>query len=207
MNFWHVFACRTGKERAAAQELGRRGLLPFVPVLPVKYRQGKRYWRPLALPGYVLVQIEGLTPKVLRQVLSAEFANGEKCVRREIGRASVQQMLDFLQFIQSLKEVLTVKQSVKPGDMVRVKFGPMEGKLAQVQSVKGARVNLLIELFKVEVKADAIQLEDSGTSPSISLCKNANQCTTLRRDGGRSSAAGGQSRLSPSGVAACLKLG
>jgi transcription antitermination factor NusG len=195
MIFWHVFACRPGKERAAAQELGRRGLLPLVPVLPIKFRRGNRYWRPLALPGYVLIQIETLTPKVLRQVLSAEFNTGEKCVRKEIGRATIQQMLEFLQFIQSLKEVLTVKQSVKPGDVVRVKFGPMEGKLAQVQSVKGDRVNLLIELFKVEVKADAIQLEDNTTSASKSLHKTANQGTTIRRDGGRSSAAGGQSRL------------
>jgi transcription antitermination factor NusG len=195
MIFWHVFACRPGKERAAAQELGRRGLLPFVPVLPIKFRQGNRYWRPLALPGYVLVQIEGLTPKILRQILSADFSNGEKCVRKEIGRATIPQMLAFLQFIESLKEVLTVKQSVKPGDMVRVKFGPMEGKLAEVQEVKDARVNLLIGLFKVQVKADAIQLEKAAASPSISLHKSANHGTTLRRDGGRSRAAGGQSRL------------
>jgi transcription antitermination factor NusG len=195
---WHVFACRPGKERAAAQELGRRGLLPLVPVLPIKYRQGNRYWRPLALPGYVLVQVETLTPKVLRQILAAEFIGGEKCVRREIGRATAKQMLDFLAFIQSLREVLTVKQSVKAGDVVRVKFGPMEGKLAQVQSVKGDRVNLLIELFKVEVKADALQLEKDATSPSNSLHKESKSGTTIRRDGGRSSAAGGQSRIPPS---------
>jgi transcription antitermination factor NusG len=195
MIFWHVFAVRPGKERAAAVELGRRGLLPLVPVLPIKYRQGNRYWRPLALPGYVLVQIETLTPKVLRQILSAEFNTGEKCVRREIGRATVKQMLEFLQFIESLKEVLTVQQSVKPGDLVRVKFGPMEGKLAQVQSVKGARVNLLIELFKVEVKADAIQLEDNTTSASNSLHKTSKSGTRLEVRRGPISAAGGQSRL------------
>jgi transcription antitermination factor NusG len=173
-------------------------LLPLVPVLPIKYRQGNRYWRPLALPGYVLVQVETLTPKVLRQILAAEFIGGEKCVRREIGRATAKQMLDFLAFIQSLREVLTVKQSVKAGDVVRVKFGPMEGKLAQVQSVKGDRVNLLIELFKVEVKADALQLEKDATSPSNSLHKESKSGTTIRRDGGRSSAAGGQSRIPPS---------
>jgi transcription antitermination factor NusG len=195
MIFWHVFACRPGKERAAAQELGRRGLLPLVPVLPIKFRQGNRYWRPLALPGYVLVQLDGLTPKVLRQILSAEFIGGEKCVRKEIGRATAKQMLEFLQFIESLKEVLTVKQSVKPGDMVRVKFGPMEGKLAQVQSVKGARVNLLIELFKVEVKADAIQLEDNTTNASNSLHKTSKSGTRLEVRRGPISAAGGQSRL------------
>jgi transcription antitermination factor NusG len=195
MIFWHVFACRPGKERAAAQELGRRGLLPLVPVLPIKYRQGNRYWRPLALPGYVLVQMEGLTPKLLRQILVAEFNTGEKCVRKEIGRATVKQMLEFLQFIESLREVLTVKQSVKPGDIVRVKFGPMEGKLAQVQSVKGHKVNLLIELFKVEVKADAIQLEDNTTTASNSLHKTSKSGTRLEVRRGPISAAGGQSRL------------
>jgi transcription antitermination factor NusG len=193
MIFWHVFACRPGKERAAAIELGRRGLLPLVPVLPIKFRQGNRYWRPLALPGYVLVQNDG--PNMVRRVLVADFSTGEKCVRREVGTATSKQMLAFLQFIESLREVLTVKQSVKPGDVVRVKFGPMEGKLAQVQSVKGDRVNLLIELFKVEVKADAIQLEKDDATGSISLHKSANHGTTIRRDGGRSRAAGGQSRL------------
>jgi hypothetical protein len=192
---WHVFACRTGKERPGAIELGRRGLLPFVPVLPIKYRQGNRYWRPLALPGYQLVQNDGLTPNLVQKILAAEFPDGEKCVYREVGTASPKQLLAFLQFIQSLKEVLTVKQSVKPGDLVRVKLGPMKGKLAQVQAVRGHKVNLLIELFKVEVKADAIQLEDNTTSASKSLHKTANQGTTIRRDGGRSSAAGGQSRL------------
>jgi transcription antitermination factor NusG len=193
--FWHVFACRPGKERAAAQELGRRGLLPLVPVLPIKYRQGNRYWRPLALPGYVLIQIETLTPKVLRQILVADFSNGEKCVRKEIGRATPKQMLEFLAFIESLKGVLTVKQSVKAGDVVHLKYGEWEGKKGEVQEIEGDRVNLLIGMFKVRVKADAIQLEKEDATGSISLHKSANHGTTIRRDGGRSRAAGGQSRL------------
>jgi transcription antitermination factor NusG len=195
MIFWHVFSCRPGKERAAAQELGRRGLLPLVPVLPIKYRQGNRYWRPLALPGYVLIQIDTLTPKVLRQILVADFSNGEKCVRREIGRATPKQMLEFLAFIESLKGVLTVKQSVKAGDVVRLKYGEWEGKKGEVQEIEGDRVNLLIGMFKVRVKADAIQLEKEDATGSISLHKSANHGTTIRRDGGRSRAAGGQSRL------------
>jgi transcription antitermination factor NusG len=195
MIFWHVFACRPGKERAAAIELGRRGLLPLVPVLPIKYRQGNRYWRPLALPGYVLIQIDTLTPKLLRQILVADFSNGEKCVRREIGRATAKQMLEFLAFIESLKGVLTVKQSVKAGDVVRLKYGEWEGKKGEVQEIEGDRVNLLIGMFKVRVKADAIQLEKEDATGSISLHKSANHGTTIRRDGGRSRAAGGQSRL------------
>jgi hypothetical protein len=187
--------------------LGRRGLLPLVPVLPIKFRQGNHYWRPLALPGYVLVQVDHLTPKVLRQILSADFSNGEKCVRKEIGRATAKQMLDFLAFIESLKEVLTVKHSVKAGDVVRLKYGEWEGKRGEVQEIEGDRVNLLIGIFKVRVKADAIQLEKEDATGGISLHKSANHGTTIRRDGGRSSAAGGKSRLSPSGVAACLKSG
>lgn len=211
MSFWSVFSTRPGKERAAAIEFGRRGLLPFVPILPFKYRQGNRYWRPVALPGYLLIQVDTktLSPKLLRDILTAEFIGGEKCVHRLVGQATPKQMLEFLEFVQSLKEVPTVKHSVKPGDKVRVKFGPMEGKLAEVQSVKGARVNLLIELFKVEVKADALQLEDNSASPSISLTKTANKHTSIFRDGGRSSAAevGGQSRLSPKSERPRARLG
>lgn len=198
MTIWSVWSIKPGKERAVAVELGRRGFLPFVPVLPFKYRQGNRYWRPVALSGYSLIQVEALSPNIQRAILAADFRNGDKCVHRLVGQASPKELLAFLEYIQSLKEPSSVKHSVKPGDKVRVKFGPMEGKLAEVQSVKGARVNLLIELFKVEVKADALQLEKEDTSPSIPLCKTANHGTTIRRDGGRSSAAGGQSRLPPS---------
>jgi transcription antitermination factor NusG len=139
------------------------------------------------------VQNDG--PSMVQRVLVADFSNGEKCVRREVGTATPKEMLAFLQFVESLKEVLSVKQSVKAGDMVRVKFGPMEGKLAQVQSVKGHKVNLLIELFKVEVKADAIQLEDNTTTASNSLHKESKSGTRLNVRRGPISAAGGQSRL------------
>jgi transcription antitermination factor NusG len=196
MIFWHVFACRPGKERAAAQELGRRGLLPLVPVLPIKFRQGNRYWRPLALPGYVLVQIETLTPKVLRQILSADFSNGEKCVRREIGRATAKQMLDFLQFIESLKGVLTVKHSVKAGDRVSLKYGAWAGMKTKVEARKDN--NLLIDLFhlgKTWVREDAVQLEDNTTTASNSLHKESKSGTRLDVRRGPIRAAGGQSRL------------
>jgi transcription antitermination factor NusG len=203
MIVWHVFACRTGKERAAASRLGERGLLAFVPCLPRSQRKGRQRLRqPVpAIPGYVLIQLEGLAnPKVLRQILGMEFSNGDKCVARKIpGTVGPAEMRAFLQYLSDLKDVATVKHSMKPGDKVRVKFGPMEGKTAVIATVKGAKVNLLIELFNaariVTVKADAIQLEKDTTSASKSLHKTANQGTTIRRDGGRS-ATGGTSRVS-----------
>jgi transcription antitermination factor NusG len=203
MIFWHVFACRTGKERAAASRLGERGLLAFVPCLPRSQRKGpQRLRQPVpAIPGYVLIQLEGLAaPKVLRQILGLEFANGDRCVARKIpGTVRPDEMRAFLQYISDLKEMSSVKQSMKPGDKVRVQYGPMEGKTAVIATVKGAKVNLLIELFNaariVTVKADAIQLEDNSATPSVSLTKNANQSTRKLRDGGRS-ATGGTSRVS-----------
>jgi transcription antitermination factor NusG len=210
--FWHVFACRTGKERAAASRLGERGLLAFVPCLPRSQRKGpQRLRQPVpAIPGYVLIQLEGIAhPRVLRQILGLEFANGDRCVNRKIpGTVGPAEMRAFLQYLSDLKDVSTVKQSMKPGDKVRVKFGPMEGKTAVIATVRGAKVNLLIELFNaariVTVKADAIQLEDNTTSHSKSLHKTANQGTTIRRDGGRS-ATGGTSRVS--GRASASDLG
>jgi transcription antitermination factor NusG len=203
MILWHVFACRTGKERAAASRLGERGLLAFVPCLPRSQRKGpQRLRQPVpAIPGYVLIQLEGLAaPKVLRQILGLEFANGDKCVARKIpGTVKPEEMRSFLQYLADLKKVSSVKHCMKPGDKVRIHYGPMEGKTATVATVKGAKVNLLIELFNaariVTVKADALQLEDNTTSASKSLHKSANQGTTIRRDGGRS-ATGGTSRVS-----------
>lgn len=193
---WSVWSIKPGKERAVAIELGRRGFLPFVPVLPFKYRQGNRYWRPVALTGYTLVQVDSLTPKVQRCIRAADFRNGDKCVHRLVGQASPKELLAFLEYIQSLKEPSSVKHSVKPGDKVSLQDGRIQGTVA---SVEDKNVNILIGLFNsiriVTVKHDAIQLENDNTSPSISLPKAANQGTTIRRDGGRSSAAGGQSRL------------
>jgi transcription antitermination factor NusG len=212
VTLWHVFACRTGKERAAASRLGERGLLAFVPCLPRSQRKGpQRVRQPVpAIPGYVLIQLEGLAaPKVLRQILGLEFSNGDRCVARKIpGTVGPAEMRAFLQYISDLKEVSSVKQSMKPGDKVRIHYGPMEGKTAVIATVKGAKVNLLIELFNaariVTVKADALQLEDNSATPSVSLTKNANQSTRKLRDGGRS-ATGGTSRVS--GRASVSELG
>jgi transcription antitermination factor NusG len=212
MIFWHVFACRTGKERAAASRLGERGLLAFVPCLPRSQRKGpQRLRQPVpAIPGYVLIQLEGIAaPKVLRQILGLELANGDRCVNRKIpGTVRPEEMRAFLQYIADLKEVASVKHCMKPGDKVRVQYGPMEGKTAVIATVKGAKVNLLIELFNaariVTVKADALQLEDNSATPSVSLTKNANQSTRKLRDGGRS-ATGGTSRVS--GRASVSELG
>jgi transcription antitermination factor NusG len=208
---WHVFACRTGKERAAASRLGERGLLAFVPCLSRSQRKGpQRLRQPVpAIPGYVLIQLEALTARVLGQILGMEFSNGDKCVRKNIpGTVSAGEMRSFLQYLSDLKEVSSVKQSMKPGDKVRINYGPMEGKIATIATVKGAKVNLLIELFNasriVTVKADALQLENDTTSASKSLHKTANQGTTIRRDGGRS-ATGGTSRVS--GRASVSELG
>jgi transcription antitermination factor NusG len=209
LTFWHVFACRTGKERAAALRLGERGLLAFVPCLPRSQRKGpQRLRQPVpAIPGYVLIQLEGLaSPKVLRQILGMEFANGDKCVARKIpGTVRPEEMRAFLQYISDLKEVSSVKHSMKPGDKVTLQDGRIP---ATVASLKGDKVNLLIELFNstriVTVKADAIQLENNTTSASKSLHKSANHGTTIRRDGGRS-ATGGTSRVS--GRASVSELG
>jgi transcription antitermination factor NusG len=212
MIFWHVFACRTGKERAAASRLGERGLLAFVPCLPRSQRKGpQRLRQPVpAIPGYVLIQLEGIAhPKVLRQILGLEFANGDRCVVRKIpGTVGPAEMRAFLQYISDLKEVSSVKHSMKPGDKVRIHYGPLEGKTATIATVKGANVNLLIELFNaariVTVKADAIQPEKDHATGGIPLHKSANQGTTIRRDGGRS-ATGGTSRVS--GRASVSELG
>jgi transcription antitermination factor NusG len=209
MILWHVFACRTGKERAAASRLGERGLLAFVPCLPRSQRKGpQRLRQPVpAIPGYVLIQLEGLAaPKVLRQILGLEFTNGDKCVARKIpGTVKPEEMRAFLQYLADLKEVSSVKHCMKPGDKVTLQDGRIP---ATVASLKGDKVNLLIELFNstrvVTVKADAIQLEDNTTSASKSLHKSANQGTTIRRDGGRS-ATGGTSRVS--GRASVSELG
>jgi transcription antitermination factor NusG len=213
---WHVFACRTGKERAAASRLGERGLLAFVPCLSRSQRKGpQRLRQPVpAIPGYVLIQLEGpkdapIPARTLRQILGVEFSSGDKCVQRKIpGKVKPEEMRSFLQYLSDLKDVSSVKQSMKPGDKVRIHYGPMEGKTATIATVKGTRVNLLIELFNaariVTVKADAIQLENDTTSASKSLHKTANQGTTIRRDGGRS-ATGGTSRVS--GRASVSELG
>jgi transcription antitermination factor NusG len=201
LTFWYVFTTAPNKERPAAQELGRRGWLVNVPLDPRakrKRRNGNKRQALPAIPGYVLIFMEP-DEKSITRILRAEFPDGERCVNRRVpGKVTAGEMLEFLEFLSAMKEVSSVKQSVKPGDHVRLKYGAGEGQIVPVVSVKGAKVNILIELFNatrvVEVKADAVQLEKDATSPSIPLHKDAKQCTTLRRDGGRF-ATGGKSRI------------
>ncbi len=196
MKVWHVYDCRTGKEKAAARELRLRGLSTFVPVLPLKVRNKSRYWHPPAIPGYVLIEADAMSMSKVYVIRSAEFADGEKCVHERVpGEVSGEELREFLAFLETLEEQSSVKHSVKEGDKVTLQDGRIAGTVA---SVKGGKVNVLIALFNstrlVEVKPDAIQLQNEATSPSISLHKTANHGTRLGRDGGRR-AAGGQSRL------------
>jgi len=200
---WLVFACRPGKERSVAERLGQRGHLANVPLDPRAKRkrsQGNARRLVPAILGYVLVWMED-RPKAVRVVLTTEFANGETCVTRRIpGKVTAEEMQEFLAFLSALKEASPVKHSVNAGDTVRVHYGPLEGKIGTVESVKGAKVNLLIELFKVCVKAEAVELaaqhEKNDASASNSLHESANHGTRFRRDGGRF-ATGGKVSLRP----------
>lgn len=203
--FWYVFTCAPNKERQAASRLGERGHLANVPLLPFAKRKRSRHNKRqllAAIPGYVLVQDgETMPAKTLRAIMALEFANGDRVVHRRIpGKVSQAEMQEFIQFLSVLKEASSVKQSVKAGDKVRIHYGPFEGKVGEVESVKGAKVNLLIELFKIAVKTDAVELvtatEKQDATGSNSLHKSANHGTTFRRDGGRF-ATGGKSKHRP----------
>jgi transcription antitermination factor NusG len=196
VNYWYVFTARSGKERLAASRLGERGHLADVPLLPIakRKRSSGNMRRPLpAIPGYVMIYMGEPTPKLLRAIMSVEFANGDPCVHRRIpGKVSEGQMMEFLAFLSQLREVSSVKQSMKPGDPVRVKYGSLEDKTAKVVGVKGAKTNILIELFNalrvVEVKTEALELvgqpEKNATSGRIVLIENSKSSTTSS-DGGR----------------------
>lgn len=196
MRIWHVYECLTGDEKDAAAELKRRDVYAFVPTLPTKVRNRSKHWYPPAIPGYVLVEADDMPMSKLQVIRSAEFKDGGKCVYDRVpGIVSNEELEDFIAFLMTLQEPPIVKHSVKAGDKVTLQEGRIP---ATVASVKGEKVNVLIALFNstriVEVKAEAIQLEESAPSPSNSLHKTANHGTRLGRDGGRR-AAGGTSRV------------
>lgn len=212
INFWHAFTVAPNKERSAADELGRRGMLPLVPLWPKAKRKGPStgYKRTpvLVIPGYVFVFIEP-TWQAIRQVLAQEFIGGDKCVNSIVmgtagipGRITEEVMKEFLQHIAQSEPTSTVKQSFKVGGKARVKDGAFHGFKGVVQRVEGDRVCILTELFKrstlVVVSVHSLELDNEGEKTSVGIGKNlhcgANQSTRYGQDGGRF-ATGGKSRI------------
>lgn len=204
MNFWHAFTTAPNKERAVASRLGQRGLLVLVPLEKRSIRSGparKRSveWAP-AITGYVFVWMDS-DWRAVERVFKMEFPNGEPCVRgivKEVGgkfgKITEEAMQWCLQRIKERSEVSSVKHSLKAGDMVRVKNGPLAGQLGTVGSVEGVKVCLLTEMFKrsspTTTTIHNLELATPQEKKPEGIGKNlhcgANQSTRYARDVGRS---------------------
>jgi hypothetical protein len=109
-------------------------------------------------------------------------------------------------FLEAIAEadVFPVKQSLKVGDEVRIRNGPLAAHKGQIESVKGARANVLLALFGgtslAVVPVDSLELADTTQKDQRdtknSLQCGANQTTRFRRDHGRQLASRGTSRVS-----------
>ena len=213
MNFWFVFTVAPNKERSAAERLGSRGVLANVPLSKRTIRASDKHggrkrsieWRP-TISGYVFVNMVD-DWRGIKRVLDMEFANGDPVVRGivkfagEYGKISEEVMQEFLQHVKEDSLVSSVKHSVKVGDTVRVKNGPLAGQLGKVGSVEGVKVCLLTELFKrsalTVVPIHNLELASQSEKTPTPIGKNlhcgANTSTRYPRDVGRS-ATGGVSR-------------
>lgn len=195
---WLVFACRPGKEFAAAKVAAQHGHIPNVPVIKSS-RKGpstRRKRQPVpAILGYVPILMED-KPKAIRQILALEFIGGDKCVTRRIpGKVTQEEMGEFLSYLTQLKEETAGKQW-KAGDKVTLQDGRISGTVA---SVGKGKVNILIALFNstrtVSVKAELVELvtalEKNHAINGKRLQKAANQSNVISREFGGRSATGG----------------
>lgn len=208
MTHWYVFTTAPNKERASAQELGRRGWLAIVPLTKRAIRTGPARKRSVdfapVISGYVFVQLEA-ERGLISQILEAEFLSGDPCVRGVVkfagkyGRISTEVMAAFLQHVKQQSEGLSsVKHSVKVGDMIRVKNGPFAGQFGKVGSVEGVKATILMELFKRSTLAlvpvhnleIATEEKKSPIRTGEALHCGANQSTRYPRDVGRSATGG-----------------
>lgn len=208
MTHWYVFTTAPNKERASAQELGRRGWLANVPLMKRSVRTGPARRRGVefapVIPGYVFLFMAH-DWRQFEQVFKAEFPDGERCVRQilkfagEYGRITPEVMQEFLQHVKQQSEASSsVKQSFTVGDRIRVKNGPFAGQVGKVGSVEGAKATVLMELFKRStlalVPVHNLELATPEKKTPIrtggALHYGANQSTRYPRDVGRSATGG-----------------
>lgn len=153
---WFVISTKARREPFAQEQLERRGVETFLPRIfePARLRVKARV-APL-FPSYLFVQID-----LEEQYFDVVWTPG---VRKFIGFGALPcpvdgAVVDFLHARIGREGVLVALPVFKQGDMVRIKYGPLEGLVGIIENpgCGRGRVQVLMELLRRQTRVEVPQ--------------------------------------------------
>jgi transcriptional antiterminator RfaH len=151
---WFVISTKARREQFAQDQLGRRSVETFLPrILEPGSLRARPVIAPL-FPGYLFVHID-----LEDQYFDVVWTPG---VRKFIGFGALpcpvdDAVVDFLQAQMGHEGILRRPVRVfKPGDMVRIKYGPFEGLVGIIENpgCGRGRVRVLMELLRRQTRVE-----------------------------------------------------
>lgn len=151
---WFVVSTKARREQFAQEELGRRGVETFLPRI-VELSETPPRVAPL-FPGYLFVHIE-----LEQEYFRVAWTPG---VRRFIGFGELpcavdDAVVDFLRTRVGREGIVRAQPAFKPGDVVRVKRGPLAGLIGIIENpgCGRGRVRVLMELLRRQTRVELPQ--------------------------------------------------
>jgi transcription elongation factor/antiterminator RfaH len=153
---WFVISTKARREKFAQEQLGYRGVETFLPriVEPSRLR-GHAVVAPL-FPSYLFVYID-----LENQYFDVVWAPG---VRKFIGFGALPcpvdtAVVEFLRTRVGHEGIVRAVPAFKPGDVVRVKRGPLEGLVGIIEhpGCGRGRVRVLMELLRRQTRVEVPQ--------------------------------------------------
>jgi transcriptional antiterminator RfaH len=150
---WYVIGAKARREQFAQEQLARRSVATFLPriIEPSRF-DGRSVVAPL-FPGYLFVRID-----IEEQYFDVAWTPG---VRRFIGFGTLPSPLDdtvveFLQERTGQEGILRVVPVLRPGELVRITHGPLEGLVGIIESPCSGRgrVRVLMELLRRQTRVE-----------------------------------------------------
>ncbi len=153
---WYVIGAKARREQFAQGQLARRGVVTFLPrIVEPPGEKGRSVIAPL-FPGYLFVHID-----IEDQYFDVVWTPG---VRKFIGFGALPNPLDdtvveFLQARTGQEGILRLMPIFRPGELVRITHGPLEGLVGIIESPGSARgrVRVLMELLRRQTRVEVPQ--------------------------------------------------
>jgi len=152
---WYVISAKARREQFAQEQLARRGVVTFLPRIAEPRFDGRSVIAPL-FPGYLFVNID-----LDEQFFDVVWTPG---VRKFIGFGALPSPLDdavveFLQERTGQEGILRTTRVFRPGDVVRITHGPLEGLVGIIEhpGCGRGRVRVLMELLRRQTRVELPQ--------------------------------------------------
>jgi transcription elongation factor/antiterminator RfaH len=153
---WFVVSTKARREQFAQQQLGRRGVESFLPRIlePARLRV-QPLIAPL-FPGYLFVHID-----LDEQYFDVVWTPG---VRKFVGFGALpcpveEAVIEFLRARAGREGIVVATPVYKPGDVVRITHGPLEGLVGIIENPGGGRgrVRVLMEMLRRQTRVEVPQ--------------------------------------------------